>query len=138
MHCNFNEHQQSTDYSIQGFNWFNHIKRRITKDYFEEKRKEYRAKQKGLEEKMEKLWNADEQYYLSSEYLLNVASRASDLFKSSEPHEKRQLLKMTFQNLVLDDKTARFDWIKPFDKIAYYASRQAWLHAIDEVRSCFI
>ena len=24
-------------------------------------------------------------------------------------------------------KKARYDWIKPFDKIAFYASRQAWL-----------
>lgn len=76
---------------------------------------------------MAKLRNADEEYYLSSEYLLNVASRASELFKSSEPHEKRQLLKMTLQNLTLDGKKARYDWIKPFDKIAYYASRRSWL-----------
>ncbi len=34
---------------------------------------------------------------------------------------------MALQNLVLDGKKARFDWIKPFDAIVEYASRQAWL-----------
>lgn len=34
---------------------------------------------------------------------------------------------MALQNLELKGKKARYDWIKPFDKIAFYASRQAWL-----------
>jgi len=34
---------------------------------------------------------------------------------------------MTLQNLELNGKIARYDWINPFDKIAFYASRQAWL-----------
>lgn len=36
-------------------------------------------------------------------------------------------MKMALQNLELKGKKARYDWIKPFDKIAFYASRQAWL-----------
>ena len=46
---------------------------------------------------------------------------------SSEPEEKRLILKMAFQNLSLDGKIVRYDWQKPFDKIAFYASRPAWL-----------
>jgi hypothetical protein len=76
---------------------------------------------------MSKLRFADEEYYITSEYLLKLASNASKLFESSEAHEKRLLLKMALQNLELKGKTARFDWIKPFDKIAFYASRQSWL-----------
>jgi hypothetical protein len=49
------------------------------------------------------------------------------VFESSEAHEKRLLLKMALQNLELKGKKARYDWIKPFDKIAFYASRQSWL-----------
>ena len=95
----------------------------ITKDKYEEKRKEYRAKQKEITSKIGKLNYADEEYYLTSEYLLKLASNASKLFESSEAHEKRLLLKMTLQNLEIKGKIARFDWIKPFDKIAFYASR---------------
>ena len=108
-----------------------HLKRlvfwRITKDKYEEKRKEYREKQKEITKKISKLNYADEEYYLTSEYLLKLASNASKLFESSEVHEKRLLLKMTLRNLELEGKKVRFDWIKPFDKIANLASRQAWL-----------
>ena len=99
----------------------------ITKDKYEKKRKEYRANQKEINGKIAKLHFADEEYYLTSEYLLKLASNASKLFESSEAHEKRLLLKMALQNLELKGKKARYDWIKPFDKIAFYASRQAWL-----------
>jgi hypothetical protein len=47
--------------------------------------------------------------------------------KIFEPEEKRLLLKMTLQNLRLDGKIVRYDWKKPFDKIALYASRPSWL-----------
>lgn len=99
----------------------------ITESYYNKKREEFRAKQRELHKKMGKLQIADEEYYLSSDYILNLASRASELFESSEPHEKRQLLKMTLQNLVLEDNSVRYNELKPFDKIREHASRQAWL-----------
>jgi len=99
----------------------------ITADYYEEKRKEYRDKQKLINDKIAKLHTADEEYYLTAEYILKLATHASELFESSEPQEKRLLLKMSLQNLELDGKNVLSKWIKPFDKIAYYASRQAWL-----------
>lgn len=80
---------------------------------------------------MNKLHFADEEYYLTSEYLLKLASKASKLFESSEVHEKRLLLKLTLQNLELKGKIVRFDWLNPFDKIANYAPRQAWLRGED-------
>ena len=106
----------------------------ITKDKYEEKRKEYRAKQKEITKKIGKLNYADEEYYLTSSYLLKLASNAGKLFESSEVHEKRLLLTMTLQNLEIKGKKARYDWINPFDKIAFYASRQAWLPRADSDR----
>lgn len=72
---------------------------------------------------------------MTSEYILKLCTDAPGLFESSEPEEKRLLLKMTLQNLVLDGKKARFDWIKPFEKIAFYASRQAWLPLVNAFRN---
>ena len=106
----------------------------ITKDKYEEKRKEYRAKQKEINAKIGKLHFADEEYYLTSKYLLELASKASELFESSEMHEKRQLLMMALQNLELKGKKVCYSWIKPFDQVAFYASRQAWLRGLDSLR----
>jgi len=41
--------------------------------------------------------------------------------------KKTATFKMTFQNLTLAGKKARYEWVNPFDKIANLASRQAWL-----------
>ena len=90
-----------------------------------------RAKQKEISKKIAKLHFADEEYYLTSEYLLKLASNTSKLFESSEVHEKRLLLKMTLQNLVLNGKNIGYSWIKPFDAIANYAPRHAWLLGLD-------
>lgn len=76
---------------------------------------------------MGKLQSADEEYYISSDYILNLASKAAELFESSEPIEKRQLLRFALQNFQLDGTLVRYNEIKPFDKIREYASRQAWL-----------
>ena len=61
----------------------------ITVSFYEEKRKEYRDKQKILQSKMSRLHTADEEYYLNSEYILKIASHAKELFESSEPLEKK-------------------------------------------------
>ena len=52
---------------------------------------------------------ADEEYYLTAQYLVQIASRAKELFASSEPEEKRLILKMAFQNLSLDGKIVRYE-----------------------------
>lgn len=99
----------------------------ITESYYDKKRDEFRAKQKALQKKMGKLQIADEDYYITSDYVLQLASRASELFESSEPQEKRLLLREVLQNFRLEGSLVRYDEIKPYDKIHLYASRQAWL-----------
>lgn len=99
----------------------------ITKEKYEEKRKEFRLKQEAIKEKMNKLHFADEEYYLTSEYLLKLVANASKIFESSKAEEKRQLLKLTLSNLKLEGKKVVYDWLNPFDKIVNYTSRQAWL-----------
>ena len=100
---------------------------RITQSDYNKKREEFRAKQKGISDKITKLGFADEEYYLTSEYLLQLANRAYDLFLSSEAEEKRQLLKLTLQNLKLEGKKVEFELVEPFDKVFACAGSQSWL-----------
>lgn len=100
---------------------------RITESFYDKKREEYRLKQQELRGKISRLGIADEEYYLTSEYLLQLANRAYDLFLSSEAEEKRQLLKLTLQNLKLDGKKVDFELVKPFDQVFACTSRQSWL-----------
>ena len=99
----------------------------ITESYYNKKREEFRTKQKEISNKISKLGIADEEYYLTSEYLLQLASRAYDLFMSSEAEEKRQLLKLILRNLKLEGEKVEFELVKPFDKVFACSSRQLWL-----------
>ena len=99
----------------------------ITESYYDKKREEFRAKQKEISNRISKLGIADEEYYLTSAYLLQLASRAYDLFMSSEVEEKRQLLKLVLQNLKLEGKKLDFELKKPFDQVFACSSLQLWL-----------
>jgi site-specific DNA recombinase len=99
----------------------------ITESYYNKKREGFRAKQKDISDKISRLGFADEEYYLTSEYLLQLANRAYDLFMSSEAVERRQLLKLTLQNLKLEGKKVEFELVKPFDKVFACSSSQTWL-----------
>jgi site-specific DNA recombinase len=100
---------------------------KINESLYNKKSEEYRLKQQELRGKISRLSIADEEYYLTSEYLLQLANRAHDLFMSSEAEEKRQLLKLTLQNLKLRGKKIDFELVKPFDQVFACTSRQTWL-----------
>ena len=100
---------------------------KITEDVYNKLSENYRLKQQALRGKISGLGIADEEYYITAEYLLKLANRAYDLFMSSEADEKRQLIKMTLQNLKLDGKKIDFELVKPFDQVFACTSRQSWL-----------
>jgi len=70
---------------------------------------------------------AEDNYYISAKYLLELSNRAYELFKSSEVEERRQLIKLVLSNLRVEDKLVRYDAVKPFDTILNYADGQLWL-----------
>jgi len=66
---------------------------------------------------MQKHVKADEAFYITANTVLNLASRARELFESSEVDEKRQLLNFVFQNLVLDGEKLAHTLREPFSLI---------------------
>ena len=75
---------------------------------------------------MDSLQTADEEYYITSSYILSLANRANELFLSSEPNIKRQLLKLVLQNCEIKDGTLRYSLNYPFSEIFNYTKRQEW------------
>ena len=73
------------------------------------------------------LQEAEDSYYLTVKYLLELANKAYDLFVSSEVEEKRQIIKLVLSNLRVDGKEVRYEAVKPFDTILNYANSQSWL-----------
>ena len=71
-------------------------------------------------------------------YLLRVANKAPDLFKSSESQVKRQILKLLLQNCQVNDVTLCPTYRSPFHVFVKGASRQKWLPHLDELRNAFL
>ncbi len=77
------------------------------------------------------LQEAEDNYYITAEYVLKLANKAYDLFKSSEIEERRQLIKLVLQNPKVVEKNIVFDLQKPFDTIFKYANRSSMLPRLD-------
>lgn len=73
-----------------------------------------------------KLQEAEDNYYVTAKYVLDLTNRAYDLFVSSEVEERRQLIKLVLSNLRLDGEKVLYDAIKPFDSIIKFSNDQAW------------
>ena len=99
----------------------------ITKDMFNKKLNEFKDKQTEIADKTQEYTNADENFYLTANAVLNLAKRAKDVFISSEVAEKRQLLNFLLQNCELQGKKLEFSLRKPFDAIAQYSHTKPML-----------
>lgn len=90
-------------------------------------RTKWRALQKDHQKKLARLTQADEEYYLTVSYLMDIAARGSKLFKAAEPNEKRELIGLLGQNLLLDGRTIQISLNKPFDALASCLDDNNWL-----------
>jgi site-specific DNA recombinase len=103
----------------------------ITKDKYEEIRKKAEGKEDEINEKIANLEKANREYYMTVSRLVEIASRSADIFSRSEPHEKRALLNLVLQNIVLDGKKVRYEVKYPFSEILKYAPSSEWLPDLD-------
>lgn len=94
---------------------------------YDKKLQEFRDKQDEIKNSMDRLQKADEEYYITATYILNLAKRAYDLFLSSEPDIKRQLLKLVLQNCEIKDASLTYKLNYPFSTIFNYTKSHNWL-----------
>lgn len=99
---------------------------RITQEEYDNYRKKFRTEQDEYKDKLARLSKADEEYYITSSLLLDLASRSQELFLSSEPDEKREIVQLIFQNLSLNQGNLEYTMNKPFDSIFKSAKGLKW------------
>lgn len=102
------------------------LKGSITESAYDKFYTSLKEKLTDITVQLSQLQEADDDYYITVKLLLNLSSRAFDLFKSSEVEEKRQLIKLVLSNLRLDGENLLYEAIKPFDLILNCSDRQAW------------
>ncbi len=106
----------------------------ITQEEYDQNTNRYRAKQDAFRDKLQRLQRADEQYYLTSTYILKLAQNAEKLFSVAKPEEKRQLVNLVCQNLKLKGEKLVFELKTPFDTIAECSNSSLWLPGSDSNR----
>lgn len=73
------------------------------------------------------LQEADNQYFVSDKYILELSKRAKELIESSKFEQKRKIIKLVLSNLTLEGIKLRYEAVKPFDTILNCADSQSWL-----------
>ena len=92
-----------------------YIDESITKDEYSKKKEELSVLKDNIQSQITKLNETDDNFEITVEYLLDVASRSYSLFKSSGIDVKRKILKLVFPNFYLDGQKLSYDIRKPFD-----------------------
>ena len=107
----------------------------ITDSEHDKYRQLLRQQLADIDGRLSMLQDAEDNYYITAKYVLEISSRAYELFKSSEVEERRQLIKLVLSNTRIEGKKVRFEAQKPFNQILDFADRQAWLPLLNAFRN---
>lgn len=107
--------------------YLDRLKGRITESEHDRFYQSFREQLAEIDTRLAMLQEAEDNYYVTAKYLLELANKAYELFESSEVEERRQLIKLVLQNLELEGKKVQFQAQKPFDTILNYNDNQLWL-----------
>ena len=103
----------------------------ITKDEFTKLKDKKRFELNEVQVKLAGISKVDNTYLDSITAILELTSRASDLFVRSNMDERRRFLKLIYSNLSLDGRVVRYNYLKPFEILAKYASHSSMLPGED-------
>lgn len=106
----YNEIQKKLDVLLEV-----RLEQSITKDEYDKKSNALRAEQYNIETRLSKYTTADEEFVITVEYLLDIASQSYNLFESSGIDEKRKILKLVFSNFFLNGSKLEYTIKRPFD-----------------------
>lgn len=104
---------------------------RIIDNEYDKYYESFRNQLSEIDTKLAMLQDAEDNYYITAKYILELANRAYDLFISSEVEERRQLLKLVLSNLRVEGRNVCYDAVKPFDSILVSANSNSWLPRLD-------
>lgn len=118
--------------------YLDRLKGRITEDDYDRFYQSFNDKKADIETRLALLSEAEDNYYITAKYILDLANRAYDLFVSSEVEEKRQLIKLVLSNLRVEGRIVRYEALKPFDTLLNFNDNQLGLPSVSALRTSFL
>lgn len=94
----------------------------ITTGEYDKRKNQLIEEKYDIECKIAKHSEADEDFEITVEYILDIASRTYELFKSSGIDKKRRILKLLFPNFFLNGSNLEYTIRSPFDLLVKRAS----------------
>lgn len=108
-----------------------HLDQSITKDEYNKKSFEIRQRQEEILDEKKLHNDADGKFAITLSYLLTLASKAYEIFKSSKVEEKRELMSFLLWNPRLEHGKLLYNYKKPFDLLERASMCQEWLPRLD-------
>lgn len=91
------------------------------------KQQRSKTKLRKLEDKLIELTSNDKSFDISRSYLLGLASKAQNIFESSQPEKKNKILKMLLANCEINQKRLQLHLLKPFEALLNATKTSSWL-----------
>lgn len=119
------QEQKSINNMIENL-YMDKLKGSITESAYDTFYQKLRTKLEDVSMRLEQLQEADEEFYITSRYILELVNRAHELFESSEVEERRLLIKLVLQNIKLVDEKIVWELHKPFDLLVKSGDCLLW------------
>lgn len=104
---------------------------RITATDYDKYAKKYNEEKIELERKLVEYTNNDKSFVVTSSYLLELASKAKDVFDGSQPAKKNKILRMLLANCQINQKRLQLNLLKPFSDMLDSTKSSNWLRRLD-------
>ena len=87
-----------------------------------------------IDDALVQLEQDDEHIEMTVSHLLELASKADGLLKSSKPSIKNQILRLLVSNLEIKEKRLHFTLLEPFSLLLNHTDCPTWLRRPDSNR----
>jgi hypothetical protein len=93
--------------------------------------KQYDTGLEIIEDKLKSVDEIDKDFYITAEYILQLAQQSSELFKRSEHEERRLLINTVLLNVTWDGVSLTYDYKEPFNLLAEMNESTVWGRWLD-------
>ena len=116
--------------------YIDHLDGKITNEEWESRTGLWKAEQADLRLKIRAYDSADLRYMQEGVKLLELASRAHELFTTTmTPAEKREIVSLVLSNPRIEDGSVRYEMKMPFSLMLNGTDSKNWLGNLDEFRT---
>lgn len=109
---------------------------KISEEIFESLTREMEERKYNIRFKLSQYENANNNFFINANRIMSLCTRAYEIFENSEIAEKRELLKILFQNLKLDGKKLEYKLKTPFEEVFKATTTHKWGPLCEYFRTC--